>query len=247
LIKREKIYFLSDLHLKLDKKAATASAKETLLKFLDSIPDDAKEIVLMGDIFDFWYEWVHVIPAYHFDIFFRLKSLLNKGIKVSYLAGNHDFSLGQYLKVEIGINCIDNEYIFESGGKKFFVSHGDGLAKSDGGYRFLKMILRSKVCNFLFRTFIPPDLGICIANFTSKSSRKYRNIDRIKWRDEYFEYASSKLKEGYDFAILGHLHLPEITGTENGTYLNTGDWIEYFSYGLFDGTNLTLERFNEEK
>jgi UDP-2,3-diacylglucosamine hydrolase len=247
LIKREKIYFLSDLHLKLDKKKDTVLAKETLLRFLDSIPEDVKEIVLLGDIFDFWYEWIHVIPAYHFDIFFRLKSFINKGVRVTYLAGNHDFRLGNYLKNEIGISCIENEYIFESNGKKFFAAHGDGLARSDSGYRLLKKILRSKVCNFLFRTFIPPDLGIFIANLTSKSSRKYRNIDRVKWRIEYLEYAVSRLKEGYDYAILGHLHLPEITETEHGTYLNTGDWIGYFSYGLFDGNNLTLERFNEKE
>lgn len=246
MIKRDKIYFLSDLHLKLDKKQNTQAAKQILLKFLDTIPDDAKEIVLMGDIFDFWYEWIHVIPAYHFDIFFRLKSFINKGVKVTYLAGNHDFYLGNYLRSEIGITCIENEYVFESDGKKFFAAHGDGLARSDDGYRFLKRILRSKICNFLFRTFIPPDLGICIANFTSRSSRKYRNIDRVKWREEYYAYAFSRLKEGYDYVVLGHLHLPELTASEEGTYLNTGDWIEYFSYGLYDGNKLTLERFNEK-
>jgi UDP-2,3-diacylglucosamine hydrolase len=242
---REKIYFLSDLHLKLDNKPGTEAAKQPLLKFLSSVPQDAKEVVLMGDIFDFWYEWVHVVPAYHFDIFFSLKKLIEKGIKITYLAGNHDFRLGGYLKNEIGINCVENEYVFESGGKRFFAAHGDGLARSDGGYRFLKKVLRSKINNLLFRTFIPPDLGIWIANATSKSSRKYRKIDREKWSAEYSSFAESKLKEGFDYVILGHLHLPQTKMFGDRTYLNTGDWIEYFTYGLFDGEKLTLEKFNE--
>ncbi|HQO10323.1 MAG TPA: UDP-2,3-diacylglucosamine diphosphatase [Clostridiales bacterium] len=242
---REKIYFLSDLHLKLDNKPGTAEAKKPLLKFLSSVPDDAKEIVLMGDIFDFWYEWIHVVPSYHFDIFFSIKKLIERGIKVTYLAGNHDFKLGRYLKEEIGINCVENEYIFGSRGKRFFAAHGDGLARSDGGYRLLKKILRSKIDNFLFRTIIHPDLGIWIANATSKSSRKYRKIDRIKWSEEYSAFAQSKLKEGFDYVIMGHLHLPQTKYFGTGMYLNTGDWIEYFSYGLFDGEKLTLESFND--
>jgi len=246
LTERVKIYFLSDLHLKLDKKEQTEEAKIHLLNFLSTLPDDTKEIILLGDIFDFWYEWIHVVPAYHFDIFYKFKNMIENGIKITYLAGNHDFYLGKYLRNEIGINCVDDEYIFESGGKKFFAAHGDGLARSDGGYRFLKKILRSKVCNFLFRTFIPPDLGIYIANLTSKSSRKYRNVDRLKWKEEYLAYAVSKMKHGYDFVVLGHLHYPELIAKDSGVYLNTGDWIEYFSYGVFDGTNLKLERYHEQ-
>ncbi|MCG2760527.1 MAG: UDP-2,3-diacylglucosamine diphosphatase [Candidatus Delongbacteria bacterium] len=246
MINKDKTYFISDLHLKLDKSEKTKQMKEKLLKFLCSLPDDTKEIVLLGDIFDFWYEWLHVIPAYHFDIFYRLRIMIDNGVKITYLAGNHDFYLGDYLKNEIGINCISNEYEFESGGKKFFISHGDGLAASDRGYRLLKKILRARMSNLLFRTFIPPDLGIYIAKITSGSSRRYRNVDRIKWKGEYLAYAECKMKEGYDFVIFGHLHYPEIIETDNGIYLNTGDWMKHFSYGVFDGIKLKLERYHEE-
>ncbi len=243
----KKIYFVSDLHLKLDRTEDTINAKSRFIDFLDMAEKDALEVILAGDIFDFWYEWISVIPSFHFDIFYKLRSMIEKGIKVTYVAGNHDFNPGSYLKNEIGLNCVANDHIFTHDGKKFFVSHGDGLAASDGGYRMLKKILRSKLSNFLFRTFIPPDLGIMIARLTSKSSRKYRHVDRSKWKDEYFDFACGKISEGFDFVILGHLHLPELRSSASGVYLNAGDWIRYFSYGMYSNGNLTLERFDEKK
>jgi UDP-2,3-diacylglucosamine hydrolase len=247
LTERNKIYFLSDLHLKLDRSRKTIKAKRRFLDFLDYAKNDALEIVLAGDIFDFWYEWISVIPSFHFEIFFKLRQMIETGIKVTYIAGNHDFNLGSYLQNEVGINCIADDHVFEYGGKKFFVSHGDGLAESDGGYRILKKILRSKISNFLFRTFIPPDLGIYIAKLTSKSSRTYRHIDRSKWKEEYFDFAKRKIGEGYDIVVLGHLHLPELRTSGNGTYLNAGDWMKYFSYGVYCNGKLTLENFDEKK
>ena len=247
MAQRDKIYFLSDLHLKLDKKPETENSKKKLLSFLDFIENDAKEIVLAGDFFDFWYEWLFVIPAFHFDILYRLRSLTDKGIKVTYIAGNHDFMLGKFLTESIGLNCVRDDYIFEEDGKKFFVSHGDGLAASDGGYRILKAVLRSKISNFLFRTLIHPDLGIFLANLTSKSSRRYRHVDRSKWKNEYFDFAAGKIREGFDFVVLGHLHLPEVRGSGNGVYLNSGDWINYFSYGSYCNGKLTLEKYNEKQ
>ncbi len=247
MTERNRIYFLSDLHLKLDRKPETEISKKKFLDFLETAGKDAKEIIMAGDIFDFWYEWAFVIPSFHFDIFHKMRNLIDNGVKITYIAGNHDFRPGNYLRKEVGINCVDNDYTFEFEGKKFFISHGDGLAASDGGYRILRSILRSPVSNLLFRTLIPPDLGILVAGLTSKSSRKYRHVDRSKWKDEYFDFAVKKFGEGYDFVVLGHLHLPEIRSDKKGTYLNAGDWINYFSYGLYNNGKLTLERFDEKE
>ena len=246
MLEKDKIYFLSDAHLKLDRKENTVERKNLLIRFLKTLPDDTKEVILLGDIFDFWYEWYYVIPAFYFDFFYEIRKLIDRGIKVSYISGNHDFHLGDYLKKEVGINCIDNVLTTEYSGKKFWIYHGDGIAESDKGYRFLKKILRSKICNFLFRTFIHPDLGILIANFTSKTSRKHRNQNKLRLKKgEYLLFAESKLKEGYDYVILGHRHHPELIETKNGYYVNTGDWMKHFSYAIFDGTDIKIRKYND--
>jgi UDP-2,3-diacylglucosamine hydrolase len=248
MIEKKSVYFISDIHLKLDNSERTKEVRSKVIEFLKTLPEDTKRVVLAGDIFDFWYEWYFVIPAFHFDLFYVLRSLIDRGIKVSYLAGNHDFYLGRYLSEEIGIECINDSLTFEESGKKFWIYHGDGIAASDGGYRFLKKILRSKTCNFLFRTLIPPDLGVLIAKITSGTSRKHRNKNRLKLKKgEYIEFAESKISEGYDFVIIGHRHYPEILETKGGVYLNTGDWMKHFSYGYFDGQNLKLETYNEKQ
>ncbi|MBN2789311.1 MAG: UDP-2,3-diacylglucosamine diphosphatase [Candidatus Delongbacteria bacterium] len=239
----KKIYFISDVHLALDREKDTIDRKNKLLSFLEYIEDEASKIVFAGDLFDFWFEWYYVIPGFHFDLFSKFKEMIKNGIEIVYLTGNHDFHLSDFLTKEIGMNCIDETYTFEVGEKKFFVAHGDGYAKVDSGYRFLKKILRSKISNFLFKTLIHPDLGILFAKLTSGSSRKYRTIDRSKWRDEYLDFAKTKFMENFNYVILGHLHDPVIEEVNGNFYLNTGDWINHFSYGVFDGEELELKYY----
>lgn len=242
---KNKIYFISDIHLKLNRKTETENRKNRIVNFLKSLPEDTEEVILLGDIFDFWYEWYFVVPAFHFGLFYELRRLIDRGVKITYLSGNHDFYLGDYLKKEIGINCVKDELESEYGGKKFWIYHGDGIAASDGGYRLLKKILRSKISNFLFRTFIPPDLGVLIAEFTSGTSRKYRNSNKLKLKKgEYVSFAEEKIKAGYDFVILGHRHYPEIVKAGKGVYVNTGDWMKHFSYAVFDGNDIKIEKYD---
>ena len=145
------IYFISDVHLALDREEYTEKRKKHLIDFLESIEDKASKIIFVGDLFDFWFEWYYVIPGYHFDLFAKLNKMIKNGIEIVYITGNHDFHLSDFLTKEIGIKCADESYCFDANDKKFFVAHGDGYAKVDSGYRFLKKILRSKISNFLFK------------------------------------------------------------------------------------------------
>ncbi|MFO7810380.1 MAG: UDP-2,3-diacylglucosamine diphosphatase [Candidatus Delongbacteria bacterium] len=242
---KNKIYFLSDLHLKLDREPETLMRKQKFIRFLKKIPDDTCRIIFLGDIFDFWYEWYFVVPGFHFDVFYEIRKLIDRGVKIIYIAGNHDFCLGNYLKKEVGINCFSNEMSFEHSKKRFWIYHGDGIAASDKSYRLMKKILRSGISNFLFRTFIPPDLGILIAKMTSGTSRKYRSPNKKKHNgSEYLAFAGSKIKEGYDFVLMGHRHYPETVRLGKGMYVNTGDWMKHFSYAVFDGENIKIEKYN---
>ncbi len=234
------------MHLKFDRSKTTLERKRKFAGFLSSLPEDTKEIVLLGDIFDFWYEWRYVAPSYHFDLFCLFNKLINSGIKITYVAGNHDFMLGRFLKEEVGIECVQDEIVIRHGKIRIWASHGDGLAESDKGYRFMKKVLRSRICNFLFRTFIHPDLAVKIANIASKTSRKHRKICKTAI-NEYLDFAAGKLAEGYDAVITGHRHLPQRTVTENGVFVNTGDWMKHFSYAVFDGKKISIGKYDEKE
>ncbi len=244
MIERKNIYFISDIHLKFVKDEEEEIKQQKLIEFLLSIKDDAKELYIIGDLFDFWFEWYSVIPKYWFNIFFHFKILIKNGVKISFLTGNHDFYFNSYLEDEIGFICYDEKTEFEidtdSGIKSFFIAHGDGYAKKDRGYRFLKKIIRNKFSIFLFKTFIPPDLGMWIAKKTSETSGKHRN-DGPDWQEEYFDFAKSKFKENYDFVVLGHLHKSVRKELDGKVYINSGDWINSFSYAIFDGKDLLLK------
>jgi len=240
---RKNIYFISDVHLKFVKDEQEKIKQDKLINFLKSIEDDAKELYILGDLFDFWFEWNFTIPKFWFNVFFQFKVLIQNGVKVSFISGNHDFHFNTYLKNEIGFICYDEKTEFEietdAGRKKFFLAHGDGYAKKDKGYRVLKKIIRNKFSIFLFKKFVHPDIGMWLAKKTSETSGKHRN-DGLDWQEEYFEFAKSKFKEDFDFVLLGHLHKPMIKKVEEKVYINCGDWINSFSYAVFDGKDLLL-------
>ena len=253
---RNKLYFVSDLHFSFDtKNSKEIVRKEKFLHFLkNEIQNNCSDLYLLGDIFDFWFEWYKVIPKYHFDLFYEFKKLIESGINIHYITGNHDFYLGTYLEENIGIKCYNNSdnisFVFND--KKFFLGHGDGYAKDDKGYRILKKVIRNPISIFLFKTFISSDLGIKIADFTSDSSRKYRHVDRDAWGEEYFEVIKSEKfeKMDYDFALLGHIHHPtkreydSVNYNKKCVYINTGDWLNHFTYSVYDGKSLDLLNYN---
>lgn len=240
---KKKIYFISDVHLAFKEDDREKKKRKQLLDFLQTACQDANEIYILGDLFDFWFEWYHVIPKYWFPILYRLRKLVDTGVIVNFVTGNHDFFTGKYLEKEIGIHCFDSSREFSVGTKRFFVAHGDGLAREDRGYRFLKKIIRSRPAKFLYKTFIPADLGMLLARCTSCSSRKLVKIEKSSWIEEYYRFAQHKFNEGFDYVLLGHIHAPLARQEHEKIYINCGDWIAHFTYAVYDGESLTLEHW----
>jgi len=239
------IYFIADAHLSFKVDEIEKEKRKKLLDFLEyiMIKGEAKELYLVGDLFDFWFEWYHVIPKYWFPVLYQLRKLVESGITVTFLPGNHDFYPGSYLQKEIGLKCFKESCEFEMDGKRFFVAHGDGCAQKDRGYRLLKRIIRSPVSVFLYKTFIPADLGMQLARWASKSSRQLVNIDKSAWAEEYYRYAQKKFDQGFDYVILGQLHYPLVKeDSQSGKiFVSCGDWMTQFTYCKYDGKRLTLE------
>jgi UDP-2,3-diacylglucosamine hydrolase len=234
------VYFFSDLHLGAADKAGEEIKFGKFNLLLEKIKIDGERIFILGDLFDFWFEYKHAIPKEHLNIIFQLASLVKEGRTVHYITGNHDFWLGDFLSREAGIVIHRDYFETTENGKKIFMIHGDGLSPSDWGYRILKKILRNRVNIWLYRK-IPPDWGIPLAKYVSSSSRGYTAGREPKFVRDYEVYAGKKLAEGYDYVIIGHLHIPVLKEMTGGIYLNTGDFIDHFSYGKIDNGKLTLE------
>ncbi len=236
-------YFISDAHLSCTADAQQNQNRVKMISFLKSIQGKASHLYIVGDFFDFWFEYKYTIPKNHFELLFLLKKLQESGVEIHFLAGNHDFALGTFFDKYLDIKTWQEEYSFELGGKKFYLFHGDGIAKDDSGYRILRRILRNKFNQRIFR-WLHPDLGIPLARFVSGSSRKYTNQkNALRDESDYIDFAEQKFKEGYDYVLMGHRHNPLTHEKEGHLYINLGDWLEKFTYARFDGKELALEKF----
>jgi UDP-2,3-diacylglucosamine hydrolase len=238
-----KAYFISDLHLGVNCSSEEQLREKKIFKFLQEISGDITHLYIVGDLFDFWYEYKKVIPKKYFNFLHILKSISEKGVEIHYLAGNHDFYLGSFFDEFLNIKTWQDEYTFELGGKKFYLLHGDGLAKRDKSYRILKWILRNKFNNHIFR-WIHPDIGITIARFVSGSSRNYSRTRNLQDELDYQNFAEKQFSNGYDYVLLGHRHIPFEYKKDKHTYINLGEWFEANSYAIFDGNELKLRYYN---
>jgi UDP-2,3-diacylglucosamine hydrolase len=235
-------YFISDVHLGEQPESIEKKRVKQFIKFLREIEKSASSIFFVGDLFDFWFEYKYVIPKKHFAVIHQLASMREKNINITYLAGNHDFWLGQFFNRELGIQTADNEWTGEIDGKRFFLFHGDGVAKKDYGYRFLKKLLRNRFSIKLYQ-WIHPDWGIPFARFVSGSSRQYTNHIELNDHTDYIEFAKERFTEQYDYVIMGHRHNPYVYDEEGKKYINLGDWLHYFSYAVFDGSELAIKYY----
>ena len=245
----KKIYFASDFHLGVPSHEKSIEREKLLVKWLDSIKETAEEIYLVGDIFDFWFEYKHTIPKGHIRFLGKIAELTDSGIPIHFFTGNHDMWMFDYLPKEIGVTIHRNNIHRKWNGKNFFIGHGDGLGPGDRFYKFIKNFFASKICQWLFAR-IHPNLGMGIANYWSKKSR----ISNMKKGDEFmgdekewlYIYAKEILeKEHFDYFIFGHRHLIlDLEIKENKSrYINLGEWVtekQYFA--SFDGENLILEK-----
>lgn len=244
----KKIYFASDFHLGVPSYEKSLEREKLLVKWLDEIKDDASEIYLMGDLFDFWFEYKHAVPKGFVRLLGKIAEITDSGIPITLFTGNHDMWMFDYLPKEIGVKIYREpiERTFEN--KTFYLGHGDGLGPGDKGYKFIKKVFANKLCQWAFAR-IHPNLGMGIANYWSKKSRKVNAEHDEKFLGEENEwlaiFAKDYLKkEHIDYFIFGHRHLPlEIKLNDQSTYINLGEWIKYNSYAVFDGNELKLKYY----
>lgn len=244
----KKIYFASDFHLGVPDQASSLEREKRIVRWLDEVRKDASEIYLVGDIFDFWFEYKHAIPKGFVRIQGKIAEITDSGIPVHYFTGNHDMWVFDYIPAELGVKLHRDPIEREYGGKKFLIGHGDGLGPGDNGYKFIKKVFSSKVCQWMFGK-LHPDWGIGLANFWSGRSREVKSLpDEVflgedkEWLIQYCKEVISK--KHFDYFIFGHRHLPlDVKIGETSRYVNLGDWIRYNTYAVFDGKELLLKKY----
>ncbi|MBL1409974.1 UDP-2,3-diacylglucosamine diphosphatase [Sphingobacterium faecale] len=244
----KRIYFASDFHLGSYPREQSESREREIVKWLDHIKQDASELYLVGDVFDFWFEYRTVVPKGYIRFLGKLAELADLGIKITFFKGNHDMWMFGYLKKEIGATIVDNELVLNLNGKTCYVHHGDGLGPGDRKYKTLKKIFRSSFCQWLFAR-LHPNLGIGIAQRWSKHSRiSNGNDEQFLGEDKEWliQYAKEALKtQHYDYFVFGHRHFPyELEIGAGSKIINLGEWINYYTYAVWDGHSLNLERWN---
>jgi UDP-2,3-diacylglucosamine hydrolase len=244
-----KIYFVSDVHLGAPALTNNHQRELKFARWLDEINDDVSELYLMGDIFDFWWEYKKVVPRGFTRILGRIANLTDRGIPVYFFPGNHDLWVFDYLPSELGVIVHRNEIVREIGGKKFFLAHGDGLDADDIGYLRLKKIFTNRNLQWWFSR-LHPNFAFHIAHKWSKSSRmaKLGNEEEFNVNnDGIYKFAENYLKqESIDYFIFGHRHkMINYQINESSRFVLLGDWISNFSYGVFDGEKFELKKYKE--
>lgn len=245
----KKAYFVSDVHLGAPALKNNRERERAFVAWLEQIKTDASHLFLMGDIFDFWFEYKTVVPRGFTRTLGKIAEISDRGVEVHFFTGNHDVWVFDYLPNELGMVLHRDEFRVELNGKKFFLAHGDGLDKTDKGYLLLKKIFTSKVLQWLFSR-LHPNFALSLGHNWSKNSRIAKGISGEDFKgatnEGMFIFAESVLKkEKFDYFIFGHRHVMiDSPIGENSRYINLGDWISHFSYGVFDGNNFELKQYN---
>jgi UDP-2,3-diacylglucosamine hydrolase len=245
-----KIYFASDFHLGAPTAELSRIRELKIIDWLNHIEKDAHTIFLVGDLFDFWFEYKQVIPKGFVRLQGKIAALADRGIKIYFFLGNHDMWMKNYFTEELGVEMISNELELKINGKRFFIAHGDGLGPGDYGYKFIKKVFRNKFCQFLF-SFLHPRIGLSMAQYFSNKSRIHtgtKDINYTNKEDEWlYQYCKSKhAKAPIDYFIFGHRHLPMEIAVSASKYLNLGEWMNFSTYAEFDGSILSLKVWSED-
>lgn len=245
---KKKIYFASDFHLGAPDKTSSMLREKKIVRWLEEITPTASDIFLVGDVFDFWFEYGSVVPKGFIRLLGALAKVADSGVKLHIFSGNHDLWMKGYFPEQLGANLYHKPTEFTFDGKLFYLAHGDGLGPADYGYKLIKTIFRSKICQWLY-TRLHPNLSFAVANFFSRTSRaatgrveKYYLGDEKEWLVMY----SQKLlqKKNYNYFIYGHRHFPLIKelGPEN-YYVNLGEWFNYYTYAVWDGEKIEILKY----
>ncbi len=246
-----KIYFASDFHLGVPDAETSLARERCIVRWLEQIKTDAEAIYLVGDVFDFWFEYKTVVPKGYIRLLGKLAELRDLGIKIYFFTGNHDMWMFRYLDEELGIPIYRKPIVEEIKGKKFFIGHGDGLGPGDKGYKMIKKVFAFRLNQWLFAR-IHPNFGISLASYWSGRSRKKNNKTPEtylgKENEWLYLYANKKMDtEPVDYFIFGHRHLPLDLVLKDGKtrYLNLGEWMNFNSYAVFDGEKVEIRFFEK--
>jgi len=233
----KQISFISDVHLGFGPRNEDVRRERKLLSLIDKIADSTSHLVIVGDLFDYWFDYKTVIPKHHIRTIARLMELIDAGVHITYLIGNHDFGHWKYFHEELGIEVDTGDVDATIAGTRFYLSHGDGKAANDKGYLVLRSVLRNRLAQWMYRK-IHPNLGIRLASGTSHGSREYTGAKDFGTEDGLKHFASQKIAEGYDIVVMGHRHRVAYEKMGSGLYVNLGDWLgEDPHYGRFTVEN----------
>lgn len=245
----KKIYFASDQHFGAPNKEESKVREARFVRWLDTIKQDAQALYIVGDLFDFWFEYATVVPKGYVRVLGKLAELADSGVQLHFFTGNHDMWAFDYLPQEIGLTLYREPVVHEFNSTKMLIGHGDGLGPGDYSYKFLKKVFANPVCQWLFAR-LHPNFGIGIANYFSKSSRASNGGHDKTYLGAENEWLAIYCKEylekdpSINYFVFGHRHLPlSIQLNKNSSYINIGDWIVDFTYGVFDGTSFKVETF----
>ncbi len=245
-----KTYFASDFHLGVPNYNCSLEREKKVVAWLNDIEDDCENLFLLGDIFDFWYEYKTVVPRNFTRLLGKLASMSDKGVNIYFFKGNHDMWTFDYLEKEIGATIIDEEWIGKIGSCTFYLHHGDALWKGEKSYKFIRKIFRANWAIWLFHR-LHPNFGTGLAKYLSKSSRKKNNPKdtiEIPLKEEYqYQFAKDYIsKNQIDFFVFGHRHKPiDVSLDSNSRLINLGDWVSFFTYAVFDNNELELKTYSK--
>lgn len=240
------------MHFGTPTKEESSVREQKFIRFLSLVQKDASELFLVGDVFDFWFDYKTVIPKGFTRLFGKLAELSDQGIKIHYFKGNHDMWLNGYFEEELGFTIHSDNLEIERKGFKLFIGHGDGKGPKDYKYKFLKNIFRNPFFIWLFK-WIHPDIGMTFAQLSSKSSRygkesPKKEIFHGAENEWLISYVKRKLvKKHYDYFIFGHRHLAlDFAINDKTKYINLGDWLHFNSFAVLDNNKLELKYFEKE-
>jgi len=248
LSKNKNIYFVSDAHFGLSGPDGSLPRERLFADWLEIIKEDAGEVYLLGDIFDFWFEYKRVVPRGYTRVLGKIAELTDSGIPVHFFTGNHDIWVFDYLPAETGMIIHKEPFPTVFSGKKFYLAHGDGLDENDRGFRLMKRIFTSRTLQWMFSR-LHPNFAVWFAHKWSHNSRYSKDLIvpyRGDEKEEHVIFANRMLdKEHFDYFVFGHRHMPFDMPLKNGISrcINIGDWLWHFSYGVFDGTRMELRKF----
>ena len=244
----KKIYFASDQHFGAPTPELSFPREQKFVAWLDEVKQEAEAIFLLGDLFDFWFEYKTVVPKVFIRVLGKLAEIRDSGIPIYFFVGNHDLWMEDYFQKELNIPVFHDNQEFTFGDRTFLIGHGDGKGPGDLGYKRMKKVFTNPFFKWLFR-WVHPDIGVRLAQYLSVKNKLISGDEDVTFLGEDNEwlilYSKRKLEtKHYNYLVFGHRHLPmKLSVGENAEYVNLGDWISYFTYGVFDGDNFEIKKF----